>query len=83
MNDILRKLGIESNNLGGAIFLDSGTQRFIGRVRLQSTTTFAPVALASTGVDPHFLRDSDLTATSPMTWTTGDILSFTAILEAA
>ena len=71
---------VVNNWIGGALILDAGTANLHGKVRLQTTTTFAPVVLIASG---NFMADSNLTATNPMTWTTSDSLSFTAIYEAA
>ena len=71
---------VVSNWIGGADFLNSGSEDLVGMVRLQSTTTFAPIVLTASG---NFMRQADLSATNPFTWTTGDAIMFTAVMEAA
>ena len=71
---------VVNNWFGGAVILDAGTANFHGKVRLQTTTTFAPVVLIASG---NFMVDSDLTSSNPMTWTNTDSLGFSAVFQAA
>lgn len=68
------------HNLGPAYILDAGTIAFQAAVRLESTTT-ASVGVLAAGAT--HLTQANITATVPMTWTTSDLLSFTASYEAA
>ena len=68
------------NWVGGLVIDDSGSETLTGIVRLESTTTFTPVALISSG---SHMRQDAITASVPMIWTTGDLMSFTAAYEAA
>ncbi len=61
-------------------FVDSGTGTFIGRCRLESASTFSFGASDATST---YLTTTSISATVPMTWTTGDRMNFMAIYEAA
>ena len=68
------------NNLGGAIFDDASANTLTGLVRLETKTTLVPVSFLVNGTR---IIEERLSATLPFTWTTPDILSFTAVYEAA
>ncbi len=68
------------NHVGGAVLENTGTETLIGKVRLDSATTFAIVAQRIT---VNFIRDDSLSATNPFTWASGDVIAFTAKYEAA
>lgn len=68
------------NHLGPAYMNDSGSNAFPGMVRLESSTTFSVSVWDAT--NPH-VSNVSVSATVPMTWADGDLLSFTAIFEAA
>ena len=71
---------VVKNAVGQAMFDDVGTETLKGAVRLQSTTTFAPVIFIVSGTH---MRESDLSATVPLTWTNGDAFSFSAVYQGA
>ncbi len=68
------------NWIGGAMLNDAGSQGNLGKVRIKSATTFDIVNLL---LSSNEMRDDDITATNPFTWTTGDGLICTAMYEAA
>ena len=66
--------------VGSATMEDAGTTTFGGRVFLDSTTTFR---VRGDEASATYVRMGEITASIPMTWTTSDVLSFTATYEAA
>ena len=69
-----------ANNIGNLMCKDATGSTLSGYVRLETTTSLRPVVFGSAGT---YVNDTGITATVPFTWTTSDILAFTAILEAA
>ena len=69
------------NWIGGAMLLDAGSAFYTGNVRFSTVNRFEVLA------DDHsigtWVRGDQLTASIPMTWTTGDKLSFGAMFERA
>ena len=68
------------HHIGPAYIQDTGSLARPGMVRLESTTTFSVSVFDASAT---YLSNASITATIPMTWTTGDLLSFTATFEAA
>ncbi len=68
------------NWIGGAMILDSGTSFFTGVVRFSTADRFEVLALDTS--QAH-VRGDELESGVPMTWTTGDKLSFGARFERA
>ncbi len=68
------------NHLGPAYMNDAGSTAFPGMVRLESATTFSLSVFNPSGTH---VENISVSATVPMTWEDGDLLSFTAIFEAA
>ena len=66
--------------IGTAQFLDDGSDRYLGTVSWNTTTTLAVQALNA--ATTH-LRTASLSSTIPFTWTTNDRLAFTVAYEAA
>jgi hypothetical protein len=66
--------------VGGLAILDTGTTSYFGVIRLNTVDRFEPLAQKITLT---YLRIERLTSAIPMTWATGDVLSFTATFEAA
>ncbi len=66
--------------MGVATFRDAGTGTFTGTVEFQTTTT---VEIRVGDVTASHTRLADISSTVPMTWTTGDILAFLVVYEAA
>ena len=66
--------------IGQAHFDDAGTAAFYGAVMQASTTTAVFWAFNAAGT---YVRETVTSSTVPMTWTTGDILSFVFTYEAA
>ena len=67
--------------LGGVVFLDTTAGNTpSGIVRLATVDRFEPLALDASAT---YLVDTQLSSIIPFTWTAGDMLSFTAFLEAA
>ena len=64
----------------GQVFDTSGGATFPGVVRLESATQFS---IAVFNAAATYLSNRNLTATVPMTWATGDILSGTFVFEGA
>ncbi len=71
---------VVKNAVGQAMFDDVGTETLRGAVRLQSTTTFAPVVFIVSGTH---IRESDPSGTVPFTWGNGDAFSFLAVYQGA
>ncbi len=72
----------DRNNIGGVYILDSGTGVFLGAMRLSTIDRFQPLVL-NHQTNVTYIRDDVLTSAIPMTWTTSDMLTFTATYEAA
>ena len=68
------------NWIGNMVLDNSGTETLTGMVRVESATTLALVALVLSGTH---MRQSDITATIPFTWATGDLMACTAEYEPA
>ena len=68
------------HGVGAAYVHDTGTAVFTAQVRLESSTTFSVGVHDATATH---LTHAGIAATVPMTWTTNDLLSFTATYEAA
>lgn len=68
-------------NVGGAAFNDSGSTTYLGMVRTSTSTTVVDVLAYNSG--GTYVQRSTLSATVPMTWTTGDQLSFYALVPLA
>lgn len=69
------------NMVGQAYYLDNTTQHYMGAVYLASATTFK--FLVHNAASTLLLGGSGPSSTSPMTWTTGDMLTFRFAYEAA
>lgn len=71
---------LTSNNVvGDAWFLDSGTASYGGQLLVVSSV-FTPRVEVATGT---YATETTLSSTVPFTWTTGDVLAFTATYQAA
>ncbi len=70
----------EKLDLGLAQLLDDGTARYHGTVRRLNTSTCRVIVFNATAT---FLKDNNIDATNPHTWTTNDVLSFNITYEAA
>jgi len=69
--------------LGGSWSRAAGSNH-IGFVKYTGSQTVQPYIYQSkAAADPHFQLDQGLSATSPATWTTGDILTMDSTYEAA
>ena len=68
------------NWVGQCMLNDTGTARYQGRVSITSDTHFSVRALNAAGT---YLVEANVTATVPFTWTTTDVLGFSALYEAA
>lgn len=66
--------------LGETHILDSGTDNFFGPVLFASTTSFEPRVHLASGT---YVSSNIMNATTPMNWTTGDVLDFWVLYEAA
>ena len=60
--------------VGPAYFLDAGTTNALGYCRVFSSTAVDVVLLNASGT---YAAYSDLAATTPWTWTTNDVITFT------
>ncbi len=67
------------HNVGSSYLLDAGTNRYMGVLRMFSSTFLLEVLKS----DVTYLQPKSVTATVPFTWTTGDKVHFTATYEAA
>jgi hypothetical protein len=70
---------VTKNDLGSAVMDDAGTN-YIGIVRLETTTTVRPIVGVANAT---YLSGAGLSSSVPMTWATGDILTWTITYEAA
>lgn len=69
--------------IGRAVYRDAGTERYVGDVYLNATTT---AKFYLNGADATWTRTTNATSidsTRPMTWTTSDIISGQGFYEAA
>ncbi len=68
------------NNIGGAYILDAGTLVYSAFVRPAGIDNMVIETFLASGTN---LSITDITSTVPMTWTTSDVLAFSATYEAA
>jgi hypothetical protein len=69
-----------ANAIGEAGLLDIGATGYVGSVGIKTVNQFEPLAADVAGAHAAAVG---LSATVPFTWTTGDVLQFTAKYEAA
>lgn len=67
-------------DIGDAEFIEAGVQVLLGRTRLNTTSVVTPLTMSASGT---FVTPGTLSATSPFTWGTGDIITLTGTYEAA
>ena len=72
--------GSNGPSVGIAHMRDSATDTFTGSVVLQTATAFG---IRVGNVAATYLRLSTITSSTPMTWATGDELTFVAVYEVA
>lgn len=69
-----------ADQIGKCTLFDTGTSAYVGRVMWVTSTTAAIQVVNAAGT---YAADAAISATIPMTWTTGDKLTFTLEYEAA
>lgn len=69
-----------SSVIGQLVVVDSGTANFLGALRMTSTTT---VGLYALGVGATYATITQVTASVPMTWTSGDSFEMAFAVEIA